>query len=130
MTHYVKFKIEGTVDDWVSVEVDEPVPAGIAPAHRSGGKVVLEASKSFQEAMATIRPAAMAIVRELREMADSPDNIAVEFGVNLTGQLGAVFASAEAGANMTVKLAWTNRRANTRDESAMNSTSDEGSKRE
>jgi hypothetical protein len=42
----------------------------------------------------------------LRELADSPDEAAVEFGVKLSTNAGVVFASAAAETNFVFKLTW------------------------
>lgn len=61
----------------------------------------------FEKAIATIRPAANAVFSTLKEM-NTPDSIELEFGITLSGEVGAIFASAKTDANFKVKLAWKN----------------------
>jgi hypothetical protein len=91
----------------VLVEVDE-TPAG--PAVRGLGKdrptVVERADKTFEEATAAVVPAASSMIARLRAAADPPDEVGIEFGVQLSAQTGAFIASASAGANFRVSVTW------------------------
>ena len=46
------------------------------------------------------------MIERLRGIADSPDEVQVEFGLTLNAQAGAVLAAASAGANYKVTLKW------------------------
>lgn len=91
----------------VLVEIDEP-PVG--PATRGLGRdrsgVVEEAGKTFEEATAAVTPAARSLIARLRSMEDAPDEVGVEFGVQLSAQTGAFIASVAAEANFKVSLTW------------------------
>ena len=54
-----------------------------------------------------MRPAAEAVVDGFRNLADSPDEIEVEFGSRLNAEVGAIVAQASGEANFTIKLRWT-----------------------
>ena len=91
----------------VLVEVDE-LPAG--PVMRGLGKdrptVAERADKTFEEATEAVVPAASSLITRLRAAADPPDEIGIEFGVQLSAQTGAFIASAAATANFRVSLTW------------------------
>ena len=91
----------------VLVEIDE-TPAG--PAMRGLGKdrptVVERTDKTFEEATASVVPAASSLIARLRAAADPPDEIGIEFGVQLSAQMGAFIASAAAAANFRVSMTW------------------------
>jgi len=91
----------------VLVEIEDE-PAG--PAMRGIGKdrptVAERTDKTFEEATATVVPAAGSLIARLRAAADPPDEIGVEFGVQLSAQTGAFIASAAAGANFQVSMTW------------------------
>jgi Trypsin-co-occurring domain 1 len=91
----------------VLVETDE-TPAGLAM--RGLGKdrptVAERADKTFEEATAAVVPAASSLMARLRAAADPPDEIAIEFGVQLSAQTGAFIAAAAAAANFRVSLTW------------------------
>ena len=81
------------------IEVDEP-PAG--PVTRGWGKdrstLVDEADKSFEDATAAVAPARSLIAR-LRSVEDPPDEVGIEFGVQLSARTGVFIASVAAEAN-------------------------------
>lgn len=91
----------------VLVEIDEP-PVG--PTTRGLGRdrssVVEEADKTFEQATAAVTPAARSLIARIRSMADPPDEVGVEFGVQLSAQTGAFIASVAAEANFKVSLTW------------------------
>jgi hypothetical protein len=91
----------------VLIEVDEP-PGG--PTVRGLGKdrpaVVEQAGKTFEDATAAITPAARSLIARLRSMGDPPDEVGIEFGVQLSAQTGAFIASVAAQANFRVSVTW------------------------
>lgn len=97
----------------VIVEVDAgEVDAGTPGFERAGlgdaGKqLVKDAGRRFDVALETIRPVADAVVEKVRQMADSPEEVSVEFGLNLNVKAGvAVLASSQAEAHLQVTLTW------------------------
>ena len=58
------------------------------------------------EALAPVTAAAAQVMDNFREQARSPQEIEICFGVTLSGKLGGVIASAEAGAHLDVTLRW------------------------
>ena len=94
----------------VVVEVDEPLDG---PVMRGLGKdrsaVVEEANRTFEDATAAISPAARSLIARLRSMDDAPDEVGVEFGVQLSAQTGAFIASVAAEANFKVSMTWRRR---------------------
>jgi hypothetical protein len=105
----VKRLIEFPLDQGgsVLVEVDEP-PGG--PVTRGLGKdrsaLVQEADKTFADATAAITPAARSLIARLRSIDDAPDEVAIQFGVQLSAQTGAFIASVAAEANFAVSMIW------------------------
>lgn len=91
----------------VLVETDEP-PAG--PVTRGLGKdhstLAERADKTFEEATASVTPAARSLITRLRSIEDPPDEIGINFGVQLSAQSGAFIASVAAEANFTVSMTW------------------------
>ncbi len=78
----------------VLVEVDES-PAG--PVTRGLGKdrlgVAEHGDKTFEPTTAAVAPTATSLIPRLRSTDDRPDEIGVEFGVQLSAQEGAFIAS-------------------------------------
>jgi hypothetical protein len=91
----------------VLVEIDE---ASAGPTMRGLGKdrttVAERADETFEEATATVIPAASSLLARLRAAHDPADEISIEFGVQLSAQTGAFIASAAIGANFRVSLTW------------------------
>ncbi|MEU6711426.1 CU044_2847 family protein [Nonomuraea purpurea] len=89
----------------VKVEVqdrdgDAPVRVGRA------GRVVGRASRSFGEMLDTIRPVAEKFVASFGDLAQTPDEITVEFGIALSAEADVVIASTATEANFSVTLSW------------------------
>jgi hypothetical protein len=61
---------------------------------------------SFEQAISRIQPAASALIAKLRAIPQAPDEINVEFGVELSAEAGAFIASASTTANFKVSLMW------------------------
>jgi hypothetical protein len=56
--------------------------------------VIETVGNSFEAAIEAIRPAAVAVASKLRNFADAPEDVEVEFGLKFAGQAGAFIASA------------------------------------
>ena len=91
----------------VLVEVDElppgPVMRGIG---RDQSTLVEKADKTFEDAVAAVTPAARSLIARLRSIDDPPDEVGIEFGVQLSAQSGAFVASVAAEANFKVSMTW------------------------
>lgn len=110
MKHLVEFPLDQGGS--VLIETDEPI-AG--PTTRGFGKdrstLVEEADKSFEDATAAVTPAARSLIARLRSVDDPPDEVGIEFGVQLSAQAGAFIASVAAEANFRVSMTWRRRGA-------------------
>lgn len=92
---------DGTI---VYIEVED-ARGGMQRVGR-GGQSEEKAATRFTDAIANIRPAAEAVINAFREM-NTPDEIALEFGMKFSGQLGtAMIASASTEAAFKVSLKW------------------------
>jgi Trypsin-co-occurring domain 1 len=105
----VKRLVEFRLDQGSSVlvEVDDP-PAG--PVMRGLGTnrsaLVEQADKTFEDATAAVVPAARSLIGRLRSIKDAPDEVGIEFGLQLSAQTGAFIASVAADANFKVSMTW------------------------
>jgi hypothetical protein len=99
----VAFDADG--DGPIIVEIDEGDP-GFERAAVRGGALVEDAGRRFDTALDTIRPIAAAFVGKIRQVAEPPDEVTVEFGLNLNLKAGAVLASSQAEAHLQVTLTW------------------------
>jgi hypothetical protein len=105
----VKRLVEFSLDQGGSVLVEVDEPPG-SPAMRGIGKdradLVEKADKTFEDATATVTPAARSLIARLRAIDDPPDEVGIEFGVRLSAQTGAFIASVAAEANFKVSIIW------------------------
>jgi hypothetical protein len=104
MSRLVEFPLQDGKSSLL-VQVDTgtsgPVTRGL------GGRAVTEqAQQTFEEAVRKVQPAAQALVTSLRSLSEAPDEVAVEFGLQLSAEAGAFIASASTGANFKVSLTW------------------------
>ena len=88
----------------VKFDVDDVEGVGPETVSRRRGTVVAKLDESLDDALASARPAAEAVINTFRAL--SPDGMAVEFGLRIDAEAGAVIAKAGVGANFTVTLNW------------------------
>ena len=107
MKRLVEFPSESGEPIVVEVEDLELGGGGTTRRGLSPSGVVDRAQTSFEDALERAQPMASGLVSKLRSIADSPDEVQVEFGLSLSAQAGAVLvAGASAGANYKVTLKW------------------------
>jgi hypothetical protein len=89
----------------VIVEVGQssaaPIVRGI-----DGSSVAEHARVTFEEAVRRIQPAVAGVIGQLRSLSDTPDEVRIEFGLDLHAEAGAFVAQASATANFLVSVAW------------------------
>jgi len=78
------------------------------PATRGlkGADVVERARQTFEEAFGRVQPAVEGVIGQLRSLAEVPDEVHVEFGLDLNAEVGAFIAAVSTTANFTVGLTW------------------------
>lgn len=92
----------------VLVQVDDaPARGGVT---RGWGerdqRVVQQAQHSFEQAVSRVQPAIQGLIRELRSLAETPEEIQVEFGVQLSADVGAFVAGVSTSGNFRVSMTW------------------------
>lgn len=103
MRGLIQIPIEGGGS--VLVEATSPAPSGPIPASGSAvAGAVSVATQTLQTALVSIKDASRAVLEQLREA--EPDEIEVEFGVELTAETGAIIAKAGGGCHLNVTLTW------------------------
>jgi Trypsin-co-occurring domain 1 len=96
----------------VVIEVDDPPGAPVTRGlGKTGSTLVEKSDKTFEDATAAVTPAARSLIARLRSMDDAPDEVGIEFGVQLSAQTGAFIASMGAAANFKVSMTWRRRDA-------------------
>jgi hypothetical protein len=102
MGRLVEFPLEHGGSILVEVDAAGPVTRGLGD--RRG--VTEQAQQTFEQAVARVQPAAQVLVSRLRALADAPEEIGVEFGLELSAEAGAFIAAASSTANFKVTLTW------------------------
>lgn len=109
VTNFVKFPLaEGgtVVVATASPSLSADVPYGSVVRGRGSAAVVDQASESFESAVQKVQPAAVALLRAVSSGPRPPSEVTVEFGLEMSAELGAVIASTAVQANFTVTLTW------------------------
>jgi hypothetical protein len=79
----LEFKTE--TGESLLIEVAEPTGGAITRGGRAA-EVVVEAGASLEQVLGRLGPAMKGIVSQIREAADRPDEVEVEFGVEAVGR--------------------------------------------
>src|SRR5919199_5883292 len=108
---FVEFPLEGGGTVLVQVEDGTAVGGyGSGEVTRGWGdrdeRVIVQAQQSFEQAIGRVQPAVQALVRRLRSVAESPEEIKVDFGVELSAEVGAFVAGASSTGNFRVSMTW------------------------
>jgi hypothetical protein len=93
----------------VLVQVDEVAAGGPVTRGLGDRQVMGQAAQTFEQAISRIQPAAQALIERLRALTDAPDEVGVEFGLELSAEAGAFIAAASTSANFKVSLTWNRR---------------------
>ena len=88
----------------VLVEIEDRAAEETMRGYR-GGEIAGKAARTFEQALATIKPAAEAVVSTVTALSEKPDEIQVTFGLKLTASV-AMIASTGAEGNFEVTLTW------------------------
>src|SRR6266851_4720605 len=85
-----------------AVLFDSENVAAVGPQRvaRRGGNVVAQLDERLDDALASVRPAADAVIRTFRGLA--PDELTVEFGLRIDAEAGAVIAKTSLGGHFSV----------------------------
>lgn len=101
--------VEFPLDDGgsVLVEVDDELARGTGERRGfNSDRVVEQAEQSFEGAIGRMQPAVQAIISRLRAVADAPDEVKVEFGIELSAEVGAFLAGASSTGSFRVSMTW------------------------
>jgi Trypsin-co-occurring domain 1 len=103
MAQLIEYAVDGGQSIFVQVEDSAagPVTRGIG-----GQSITIRASQTFEDAISRVRPAAEAVVAQLRSLASAPDEVEIEFGLALSAEAGAFIAAASTEANFKISLTW------------------------
>ena len=104
MSQVAKFPLKN--GGFLAVEVDAAEAPGRVMRGSTPADVLTAASNTFEAALENVRAAAEGILNELRSLAQPPDEVAVEFGVKMSAESGAIIAKLTGEANFKINLMW------------------------
>jgi hypothetical protein len=104
MKKLVEFELNGQP---VYVETEISEQQGIELVSLGKEDEPEKATDSFEKVVSRMKPAAELVLNSFKEM-NTPDEIALEFGLNFKAKTGVVFASADSEATFKVSLKWSN----------------------
>ena len=84
-------------------------PPGVTMRGMPTGRVVERTQRSLDEVLEHARPAVGALLRQVRQQPDAPDEFEVEFGIQVSLEVGAYIAAASSTANFRVTMRWLSR---------------------
>ena len=107
MVRLLEYPLEGGGSVLIQVEDrhsgDGEVTRGWGERDR---RVIEQAQESFEQAVGRVQPAVQALLAQVRSLADSPDTVSVEFGIELGAEVGAFVANASSKGHFKVSLSW------------------------
>jgi hypothetical protein len=103
MTYLIDVPLDGAAP--IVMEIDDVGGGGIVRSARPG-EVIGTAAMSFEAALQRLQPMAQALIAKLRDLAERPDEIGVEFGLKISMDAGLVVAHTSGEANFKVTLQW------------------------
>lgn len=89
----------------VLVQVPDEPPAGVVVG-RLADATIDRADQTFETALSTIRTVAEAVVTQLKGLAVRPQQVTVEFAIEISGRTAAVLVAASASAQLKVSMTW------------------------
>ena len=94
----------------VLVETDDDRGHGQMQISRGDAtSTVVKASESFEQAMANITPIAEKMLKALTAIGTDLEEVGLEFGIKLSGEVGVIVAKSTGEAHCKVSLKWKRR---------------------
>lgn len=113
MTRLVEFP---TADGGtVLVEVADAAGTVVTRGGDSHTGVFARAQQTFERALSNVRPAVQGVIDELMNLPNQPDEVTLEFGLDLHAEAGAFIAAASTSSNFTITLTWSRKGEGTGD---------------
>jgi hypothetical protein len=100
VTKLVRYELMGGGGVLVEEEIDD------RGGYVARGDVVESAHQKFEEALAMLRPATAAVMAEIRTLIYGPEEVQLELGFSLKGEVGAVIAKTAAEGSFKLSIKW------------------------
>ena len=103
MTRLVEFPTVNGPTVLIEVAADDGALVTRGGTH---GEVFARAQQTFESALGHIQPAVQGVIDELLSLEKRPDEVCVEFGLDVHAEVGAFIAAASSTSNFKVTLTW------------------------
>lgn len=104
MARLIDFELDGNTTVLVEA-AEDGMPKGMQRVS-TGGVMAEKAGKTFDDALAGIRPIAGTILAQMREAVAEAQEIQVEFGIKLTASAGVILAKAATEGHCKISVKW------------------------
>jgi NTP-dependent ternary system trypsin peptidase co-occuring protein len=104
MKRLVEF--ESDTAEAILVEVEDLPGTVVTRGGGAGAEVFVRAQRSFEDAVGRIRPAVQGVIDQMLSFTHRPDEVSVQFGIDLHAEAGAFVAAVGSDANFNVTLTW------------------------
>lgn len=88
----------------IFVHAGRPSAPGPGRPRFSGDGKVEKARETFEAAMGHVRDVAASAIRTMTELPKKPEEVSIEFGVQLRAETGIIVARGEAGADFKIRI--------------------------
>jgi Trypsin-co-occurring domain 1 len=88
------------------VEIEEPEDSAIERVALSPIREVIKATQTFEQALEKVKPVASTLIAKLRDLSTPTNSVEVKFGLKLTADAGAIFATVGGEVNYEITLKW------------------------
>lgn len=103
MTRLIQFTTAN--GDTVLIEATNGA-GGLVTRGGAQGEIFARAQQTFEKALGNIQPAVQGVIDELLSLKNRPDEVCVEFGLDVHAEVGAFVAAASSTSNFKVTLTW------------------------
>lgn len=122
MSYYLEVPLDG--GETVLAEITEQVD-DVVPAAGDARNVIGRLPKTLGAGLDRVQEFAGEVLERMRDLAEPPDVVVVEFGLKLTAKAGVVVAESSAEGHLTVKVEWHRSASEGKDGSAGPAPADE-----
>lgn len=93
----------------IAVEVEGSGRGGGMVRASTAGETLERSVVKFENALGPIQRVADLVITKIRQIAESPSEVAVEFGLKFSAEAGVVISKASAEANFKISVKWTSK---------------------
>ena len=93
-------------DEYPPVLVEFTLAPGLKKVSRTDQEIVEKSTKALDSAMNSIQQMARRVSTTVNDLTERPDQVKVEFGIKLDGEVGALIAKTGIEASINVTITW------------------------